>query len=90
MKLDVYNTYARHSDGTLMHFDVLTPSGSGIELAREQAMAWLDCIGVAANQLALESCDFCHVENATQEYATQVERRGYAILQLEGCPPSVY
>lgn len=90
MRLDVFNTYARQSDGTRIHFDVLMPAGSDPALAKQKAIAWLESIGVNAVLVELESCEFCHVEEATPEYAGQVQHVGYAILQMEGCPSPIY
>lgn len=89
MRLDVYNTYARRSDGGKIHFDVLMPTGSLLEQARECALQWLESIGVRAEQVVLDSCEFCHIEEATPEFSDQVTSLGYAILQMEGCPSSI-
>lgn len=89
MKLDVYNTFAMRSDGELMHFDVVLPVGSDLD-ARTTAMQWLAGIGVTTGEVKLRSCELCHVEEATPEYARQVKNQGYAILQLEGCPSPIY
>ena len=90
MQLEIYNTYARDSDGGLMHFDVLVPAGTGQAIARQKAAQWLDSVGLATNLLRLDSCEFCHVEEANPEFDRQVSRQGYAILQMEGCPSPIY
>ena len=90
MQLEIYNTYARGSDGGLMHFDVLVPAGTGQAIAREKATQWLDSVGLTANLIRLDSCDFCHVEEATPEYDRLVNHQGYAILQMDGCPSPIY
>lgn len=90
MQLEIYNTYARDSDGGLIHFDVLVPSGTGQAIAREKATQWLNSVGQAAKLIRLDSCEFCHIEEATPEYDRQVNQQGYAILQMEGCPSPIY
>ncbi|MEW8505766.1 MAG: DUF2024 family protein [Candidatus Thiodiazotropha sp.] len=90
MQLEIYNTYARAPDGGLMHFDVLVRAGAGQAIAREKAIQWLHSLGLAVDLIRLDSCDFCHAEEATPEYHRQVSHQGYAILQLEGCPSPIY
>lgn len=86
MKLDVFDTYANNGQGKLMHFDVLLPQGSSQELAEEIALRWLKEVGVDTETVELQSCRFCHSEPATPEVEQALNSKGYAILQMEGCP----
>jgi len=90
MQLEVYNTYATHGDNETMHFDVLMPQGSSAHQARLNAADWLRRIGVLDHQFRLDSCQLCHVEEATPEYARDIKQQGYAILQMEGCPAPIF
>ncbi len=85
MKIDVYDTYVRTTEGKLLHFDVLLPAGQG-DKAAEFARAWLRSIGVASDDVTQESCDFCHSQAANPALQGHIERHGYFILQMEGCP----
>jgi hypothetical protein len=86
MKVDVYDTYVRTEEGDLMHFDVFLPSGEGHHMAAGYAHAWLRDIGVSPEELKQESCNFCHRQAANPALQSHIERHGYFILQMEGCP----
>ncbi len=86
MKIDVYDTYANSKNGHIIHFDVLIPSGEGKEKAVKFAGEFLKTIGESANALKQERCNFCHSESANDEIQNSIEKQGYFILQMEGCP----
>jgi hypothetical protein len=90
MQLDVFNTYVTRDDGVVMHFDVLMPKGSASEHAQSNALDWLQTIGITANQVLLDSCQYCHSEDATPEIERDVQQQGYFILQMEGCPSPIF
>jgi len=90
MKLDVFDTYATHNDGKKMHFDVLLPQGADLADPRQFAMQWLQEIGIQAASIQLDSCRFCHSESAYPEIEQTLNSRGYAILQMEGCPSPIF
>ena len=90
MQLDVYDSYARTADGTLMHFDVLVPRGHTRD-PHDYAARWLNEIGARDTEVSLELCRFCHSENsASPEIERGIARDGYFILQMEGCPSPIY
>ena len=90
MQLDVYDTYARTADGTLMHFDVLVPKEQTQD-PHLYATQWLDNLGISDNQVSLELCRFCHSESSVNpEIERRIARDGYFILQMEGCPSPAY
>ena len=66
MNVDVYDTHAHTTDGQVLHFDVLLPSGSGAK-ALEYAREWLQSIGIGIDRITLDQCRFCHSEAATPE-----------------------
>ena len=47
MNVDVYDTHAHTTDGQVLHFDVLLPTGSGAK-ALEYAREWLQSIGMVS------------------------------------------
>lgn len=90
MKIDVFDTYVTVNGREQMHFDVLVKSGVTQETAQQYAHEWLNTIGVMAESLQQQSCRFCHSEMANPEVDLLIERQGYAILQMEGCPAPIY
>lgn len=86
MKISVYDTYVRRSDGRVMHFDILVPDtekdlGEIHGFGRE----YLKSKGQEAANLGTKECRFCHVEQATPEIVRSVEQRGYYIIEMENC-----
>lgn len=86
MKIDVYDTYATSAKGSTIHFDVFLVHGDTKENALRYARAFLVSIGESAVALRAERCNFCHSEPANKDIQTQIEKTGYYILQMEGCP----
>jgi hypothetical protein len=89
MKIDVYDTYATSAAGDTLHFDVLLPHGSQQEAALHYARRFLVSIGETAEALKAERCNFCHIEKADDAMQAHIEKVGYYILQMEGCPNPV-
>jgi hypothetical protein len=90
VKLNVFDTYVIHDDGKTMHFDVLLPQEAELADAEKFALHWLNEIGMQINSIQVDSCRFCHTEPANPETENIVASRGYAILQMEGCPSPIY
>lgn len=91
MKVDVYDTYARTSDGNLMHFDVLLPhsdQGNDEKKARAYALTWLETLDLRIADVTLSRCSFCHSEAANPEVEGHLEDQGYFVLPMEGIPAS--
>ena len=86
MKIDVFDTYARHPEHGLLHFDVLLPEGGTQSEAEASALAWLEEIGIQPSSIRVDHCNYCHSEIAIAEMESTLNMKGYAILQLEGCP----
>jgi len=86
MQIDIYDTYMTASNGNIIHFDVLMKHGARKEIAVQHAREFLTSIGESADKLKSERCNFCHSDVVNKEIKTQIEKIGYYILQMEGCP----
>jgi hypothetical protein len=86
MKIDVYDSYAKDAQGQLMHFDVLVEAGTSPEKALKYGREWLESVGKNAADLEQNRCNFCHSEAANPKVKEVVEKEGYYILKMEGCP----
>jgi hypothetical protein len=86
MQIDVFDTYVTTTDGKRLHFDVFLPTGKEEKLAHRYAHAWLESVGIQAQDVRQESCSYCHTESAPSEVQQQIEEQGYYIYQMEGCP----
>jgi hypothetical protein len=89
MECDVFDTYVTRSDGRLMHFDVIAPTGVSQAEALAFGQAYLKSVNVMDSVVTAERCRFCHVEQATPEMARAIAAQGYYILPMEGCPPAI-
>ena len=85
MPVDVFDAWASHA-GQPVHFDVLVPRGTAAEQAQTYALEWLRASGLPSADVQLARCSFCHVEQATAEVQTRINRHGYAVVPLQGCP----
>ncbi|MFO1417716.1 MAG: DUF2024 family protein [Methylotetracoccus sp.] len=85
-EIHVFDTYATSSSGRIMHFDVILPER---DPARAEACAreWLAAIGEGAAELKANACCYCHSEaGAPADMQAEIDRQGYAIYKMEGCP----
>ena len=88
MKTDVYDSYARDGERVL-HFDVLVEHGTTKEQAFAYGQKWLFEIGESLETLNQSHCNFCHSENANEEVQKAIDKDGFFILQIEGCPDPI-
>ncbi|MFQ5355048.1 MAG: DUF2024 family protein [Mariprofundaceae bacterium] len=88
MNIHVYDTYAQGNNGKLLHFDIFLPKNNSLT-ALKIARQWLTEIGEDGDKLTQERCRFCHTESANANVAEAIEKDGYYILQMEGCPNPV-
>ena len=86
MKISVWDTYVKREDGSTMHFDILVPS----DITDEQTifsfgLHYLKTKPFQTNQLTAKECRLCHIEQATEEIITTIEKKGYSIIEMENC-----
>lgn len=81
----VFDTYAKSSQGKIMHFDVVMDEKDAAK-ALAYAKEWLSGIGFSDAVIMQENCVFCHSAEAPPELREQIDRQGYAIYKMEGCP----
>lgn len=89
MQCEVYDTYVTKQDGTVMHFDVIVPVGSTYDQVLAFGQSYLTHVGQAGQPLTAQECKFCHIEIASPEVEAAIQRRGYYILALAGCPTRI-
>lgn len=85
MEIHVYDTYVTAGDGHTMHFDVFT-SEQDHQKAITYARQWLASIGEGDAVVTSKECRFCHSQQAPANVSDSIERQGYYIYQMEGCP----
>ena len=86
MKIAVFDTYVSRPDGRVMHFDILVPdAGKDIEQVLGFGRRYLAARGVPAENLTAQECRFCHIESASEPVQAEVDRIGFAIIELGNC-----
>ena len=86
MKISVWDTYVKREDNTTMHFDILVPSDvTDEEVIFSFGTHYLKTKPFKTNQLTAKECRLCHIEQATEELITAIEKKGYSIIEMENC-----
>tara|TARA_B100000809_G_C15098274_1_gene515866 strand:+ start:1344 stop:1607 length:264 start_codon:yes stop_codon:yes gene_type:complete len=86
MKIAVWDTYVEKEDGGIMHFDILVPDN----VTNEQTIFnfgknYLKTKSFKIVQLTSGECRLCHVEQATEEMISSIEKNDYFIIEIENC-----
>ena len=86
MKIAVWDTYTARADNVVMHFDILVPNSMTDE---RQIFAfgneYLDTKPFDTGKLSTKECRFCHIEEASAQLISEVQKKGYAIIEMENC-----
>ncbi len=85
MEIHVYDTYVKAKDGHTMHFDVITKEKDH-DKALEYAKTWLSSVDEGESVVTTEECQFCHSQAAPAPVVEAIEKDGYFIQKMEGCP----
>ncbi|OZI09768.1 hypothetical protein BWI93_02570 [Siphonobacter sp. BAB-5385] len=86
MQVSVFDTYVTRTDGTLMHFDILVPSNvTCTDTIHQYGQTYLATKGQAGQPLTAKECQFCHIEQATEEVQTSITNQGFHIIEMQGC-----
>lgn len=86
MEINVFDTYVKAKDGHVMHFDVYTKDDKKIEFALKSAKEWLKSIGEEKAIVTQKECRYCHSEATTKAIENEIEKKGYYIYKMSGCP----
>ena len=86
MEIEVYDTYATSEKGIKIHFDVMLPIGGNVGNASSYAQDFIKRIAESRDSIKLDSCKFCHTEEAKTNVSENVEKAGYCIVPIENRP----
>ena len=64
----------------------MLPIGGNEEQATSYAQDFIKIIAESTDSVKLDSCVFCHTEEAKTNVADRVEKDGYCIVPIENCP----
>ena len=85
MEIEVYYTYANSEKDIKIQFDVILPIGRNERKASNYAQDFINIIAESTDSVKLDSCKFCHTEEAKTEVSEKVEKDGYCIVPIENC-----
>jgi hypothetical protein len=86
MQVAVWDTYVNKTDGTVMHFDMITPAEIKDESKIHQyGKAYLATKEQSEQPLSAKECSFCHIESASEEMLSAIKQKGYYIIEMQGC-----
>lgn len=84
MKVKIYDTHV-HTATNYYHFDVVIKEATQAEV-EAYAQEYLAKIGVDFNIITQNRCLFCHEEVADLLVVENIEKYGYHIIPMKGCP----
>ncbi len=86
MEIAVWDTYVKKKDGSIMHFDIIAPTsikdGNTIYQYGRLYLIEKKQEGLLINA---KECRFCHIEKATEAMQTSINKKGYFVIEMEGC-----
>lgn len=87
MKVAVWDTYVKKQNGNVLHFDIVVPEDQRQEeIIHSYGKKYLAAVGEPTAPLSLKECQFCHIEEPTEEIKASISRDGYYILPMEEIP----
>ncbi len=86
MRVSVWDTYVQREDGKVMHFDILVPNTiTDEETIFGFGKQFLKTKPFDTRHLAAKECRFCHIEQATEQIISSIQRVGFHIIEMENC-----
>ncbi len=86
MKVSVWDTYVEREDGLTMHFDILVPD---LGIKAEQVFAfgetYLKEKPFTTRAISTKECSFCHIEQASPIAMSEIQKKGYSIIEMQNC-----
>ncbi|MCX7548660.1 DUF2024 family protein [Xanthomarina sp. F1114] len=86
MKVSVWDTYVQRQDGRIMHFDILVENNvTDEETIFNYGKSYIKSKPFKTGQLSSSECQFCHIEQATEEITNNIKKVGFHIIEMENC-----
>ncbi len=90
MSVAVWDTYVKKRDGSVMHFDIIVPSTlKDAATIHRYGGEYLASAGEAGAKISTEECQFCHIENPSEDMQAAIDDKGYYILEMDDVPASL-
>ncbi|MCU0437391.1 MAG: DUF2024 family protein [Raineya sp.] len=90
MKVAVWDTYVKKKDGNVLHFDIVVPE----ELKDTEAIyafgkQYLSFKNETDVELNMQECQFCHIEEPTENILADITKQGFHIIEMEEIPQNL-
>jgi len=86
MEVAVWDTYVKRKDGNIMHFDIIAPTSiKDANNIYQYGRLYLKEKKQDGLLISAKECRFCHIEKATEEMEVSIIKKGYYIIEMEGC-----
>ena len=88
MEIEIHDTWVEGKRKG-MHFDVAVEhkgKGTNNKLAIASAKKYLESIDEKDAKITSKECSFCHIQGASPKVEKDIEKNGYSIIKMEGCP----
>ena len=88
MDIAVFDTHVLRPDGRRMHFDILVRDQDPDrrpDTVLTHGRRYLAAKSVPTDSLSAQACRFCHRRFATPAVEAEIDRIGFAIIELENC-----
>lgn len=86
MQVAVWDTYVTKKDGTVMHFDIIAPKEiTSTDVIYGYGKDYLKGKGQENQELSSKECSFCHIETLLPQCETEINEKGYTIIEMENC-----
>lgn len=87
MKAAVWDSYLKKANGNVLHFDVVVPdSRSETAIVYKYAYEYLKSQGIDGAEINVKNCQFCHIESMTDKMRSDIESRGFHIIEMDEIP----
>lgn len=89
MKVAVWDTYAKKENGNVLHFDIIAPENITDKLQIfNYGNEYLTSVK-ETGQITSEECQYCHIENPSDEIINAIQQKGFFILEMEEIPKAL-
>lgn len=88
MNIAVFDTYVLRPDGRRMHFDIVVRDQQAereLDIVLAHGRRYLAAKGIPADTLSARECRFCHSAFASPAVEAEIDRIGFAIVELQNC-----
>ena len=81
MEIEVYDTYATSEKGIKTHFDLMLAIGGNEGHASSYAQDFIKKVTESTDFIKLESCKFCHTEEATTNFLRRLKKMAIVLYR---------